>query len=120
MLIVVRGRARICRQGDIVGLAGPGTLVAGRELREHSNNAVTMIAETPMTVRVATRGELLSLLDAVPRLDVFVWGEPVEPSSLADEVEAYLRAGADGPGEVPRGAHVHRHRPVDRVVVGGQ
>ena len=40
------------------------------------------------------------MLDAVPRLDVFVWGEPVEPSSLADEVEAYLRAGADGPGQV--------------------
>ena len=100
MLIVVRGRARICRHGEIIGLAGPGTLVAGRELREHSNNSVTMIAETPMTVRVATARELLSLLDAVPRLDVFVWGEPVEPSSLADEVEAYLRAGADGPGQV--------------------
>jgi hypothetical protein len=100
MLIVIHGRARVCRHGEIVGLAGPGSVVSARELREHCDNSVTMIAETPMTVRAANARELVSMLYAVPALHVFVRGAAVEPPSIADEVEAYLRAGTDGPGQV--------------------
>jgi class 3 adenylate cyclase len=69
MLIVVAGRARISRNGETLGTAGPGACVSGRELRAHAANTVTMTAETPMVLRAASARELASLLFSVPLLE---------------------------------------------------
>jgi hypothetical protein len=69
MLIVVSGRARISRNGETLGIAGPGTCVCGRELRAHAPNPITMRAETSVVVRAVNARELRSLLRAMPLVE---------------------------------------------------
>ena len=68
MLLVVSGRACISRGGEALGIAGPGTCVAGRELRARSANTVTMTTVTQMVVRVASAAEFRSLTHALPQV----------------------------------------------------
>jgi len=99
LVIVMEGRARLCRNGDSLGVAIAGTCVGGHELRTRSMNAVTMIAETPMTLRVAGVREALRIFDIVPRLEES-WEWVPEPASVADEMEAFLRGRLDQPDQV--------------------
>jgi CRP-like cAMP-binding protein len=71
MLVVVSGRARLARGGEALGIAGPGACIAGRELRARNMNTLTMTADTPMVVRVASAAELRSLVLALPRVAFF-------------------------------------------------
>jgi class 3 adenylate cyclase len=105
MVLVMDGRARIARHGETFGLADRGAVVGARELRDRTTYAVTMTADTPMTVRVANARELLSVIDLVPDLEVALWGSDVHgsaliASSIGDEVEAYLRAWTEEPDRV--------------------
>src|SRR5471030_2275086 len=69
MLVIASGRACISRGGEILGIANPGTCVAGPELRSRSANTLTMTALTPMVVRVASPADFRSLTRALPWVD---------------------------------------------------
>jgi CRP-like cAMP-binding protein len=71
MLVITSGRACISQGGETLGIADPGTCLAGRELRSRSANTLTMTALTPMVVRVASPAEFRSLIRALPRVDFF-------------------------------------------------
>jgi hypothetical protein len=71
MLVITSGRACISQGGETLGIADPGTCVAGRELRSRSANTLTVTALTPMVVRVASPADFRSLMRALPRVNFF-------------------------------------------------
>jgi CRP-like cAMP-binding protein len=103
MLVVIDGRARVSRHGETLGLAERGAIVRGPALRDPRTEAVTMTADTPMTVGAAGPREMRSILHAVPALEAALWGGPTQHIGVADEAEAYLRAWTEEPsGSSPR------------------
>jgi CRP-like cAMP-binding protein len=71
MFMVVSGRACISHGGETLGIAGPGTCVAGREMRARIPNRSTVTALTPMVVRVSSAAEFRSLFSALSAVDFF-------------------------------------------------
>ena len=88
--VVVSGRARVTRSGEVLGTAEPGASFGGRELHSRTPSPVTITAETPMVVRAAGAREFRSLFDAIP-LPALVAPPVIRRGTLADEIEAFLQ-----------------------------
>jgi hypothetical protein len=110
MLLVVSGRACISRGGEALGIAGPGTCVAGRELRARSANTVTMTTVTQMVVRVASAAEFRSLTHALPQVEFF---GPCGELVLGDQLT--LR-----PPPAAEATRLLRPRESTQLVMGGR
>jgi CRP-like cAMP-binding protein len=64
--VIFEGYARVCRDGDQLGIVGPGSFVGEMALLNRRPPSASVTAITPMTMCVLEEEQFLALIDRVP------------------------------------------------------